>query len=329
MNTKRWIAIAVVVVLVVVSLGFRFITSIAETLFFNEFNFTESYVEEEILIEGDPTEKIAVLSLVGTIQNMDLGLFSEDTYNHPLFLHMIDTAAEDPAVKGIILEVDSPGGTVMETAEIYRRLLDVQEQYDKPIYVTMGGIAASGGYYVAAPADKIFADTATMTGSIGVIMESINYAGLAEKYGIEFNTIKSGKHKDIMSPGREMTKEEHDIMQSMIDEMYDDFVQVIVDGRDLSESRVREIGDGRLYTGRQAVDIGLVDEIGTFDDVVDHMMNDYQLSDAQVVQYGSGMGYFSNFLLSAQKMLHKDDAEFNTIMSLIRETDKPRAMYIY
>src|SRR5699024_247461 len=155
----------------------------------------------------------------------------------------IDTAAEDPTVQAIVLKVDSPGGGVTESAEIHRKITELQADYDKPVYrnplvipyydkpvyVSMGNTAASGGYYVSAPADKIFANESTLTGSIGVIMQSMNFSGLAEKYGIEFNTIKSGKHKDIMSPTREMTKEENKIMQSMIDEMYDEFVDVIVE----------------------------------------------------------------------------------------------------
>src|SRR5699024_682842 len=106
----------------------------------------------------------------------------------------------------------------------------IQEETEKPVYVSMGNTAASGGYYVAAPADKIVANPATLTGSIGVIMESINFAELADEYGIDFNTIKSGEYKDIMSSSRKMKDEEKEILQTMIDELYDEFVQVIVDG---------------------------------------------------------------------------------------------------
>src|SRR5699024_4466041 len=312
-----------------ISIGFRFVTTVAEALFFDTFDFDTEMVEEDILIDGSSNERIAVLHLNGTIQNTPTGLIVDETYNHPLFLQMIETAAEDPTVEGIILQVDSPGGTVIDTAEIHRHLVEVQEDYDKPIYVSMGNMAASGGYYVAAPAEKIFAEKATMTGSIGVIMESINIAELAENHGIEFNTIKSGKHKDIMSPGRKMTDEEEDIMQSMIDEMYDDFVEVIVDGRGLSESHVREVGDGRLYTGRQAVDNGLVDDIGTFDDTIQEMMDDYGLNNAQVIEYNYGLNPFSDLLMNAQQFLNDGDRELSNILSMLRESDKPRAMYIY
>ncbi len=329
MNTKRWIALLIVIVLAVGSLGVRFITTFTSNVLSEQFDITDNVLEEEILIDGDAGEKVAVLSLIGTIENVAASPFGAEGYDHSLFLHMIDTAAEDPTVSAIVLEVDSPGGTVPETAEIHRKIVELQQNYDKPIYVSMGSMAASGGYYVSAPADKIFAESSTLTGSIGVIMESINVAGLAEKYGIEFNTIKSGKHKDIMSPSREMTKEEHEIMQSMIDEMYDEFVDIIVEGRDLSESHVREIGDGRIYTGNQAVEVGLVDEIGTLDDTIYHLMDDHELDDAQVVQYGYGAGYFASFFMGVQGFINGSSDEIDTIMALLRESDKPRAMYIY
>ena len=329
MNTKRWIAIAVVIVLAVVSIGFKVVTTFTSALLSDRFEMTDTYMEEEIVIDGNPLEKIAVLNLTGTIQDIAATPFTAEGYNHQFFLDMIDQAADDPNVKAIVLEVDSPGGAVTETAEIHRKLVELKENYDKPIYVSMGNMAASGGYYISAPADKIFAEASTLTGSIGVIMQSLNFAGLAEQYGIEFNTIKSGKHKDIMSPAREMTEEEHDIMQSMIDEMYDDFVDVIVDGRDLSESHVREVGDGRIYTGKQAIEVGLVDEIGSRDDTIFQMIDDYGLQDPQVVQYGYGLGYFSNFFMTVNNFINGGNDELDTVMKLIEGSDQPRAMYIY
>src|SRR5690625_1872521 len=328
MNTKRWIAIAVVIVLAVVSIGFKVVTTFTSALLSDRFEMTDTYMEEEIVIDGNPLEKIAVLNLTGTIQDIAATPFTAEGYNHQFFLDMIDQAADDPNVKAIVLEVDSPGGAVTETAEIHRKLVELKENYDKPIYVSMGNMAASGGYYISAPADKIFAEASTLTGSIGVIMQSLNFAGLAEQYGIEFNTIKSGKHKDIMSPAREMTEEEHDIMQSMIDEMYDEFVDIIVDGRDLSESHVREIGDGRIYTGNQAVEVGLVDEIGSLDDTIYHLMDDHELDDAQVVQYGYGAGYLASFFMGVQGFINGSSDEIGIIMALLRESDKQRAMYI-
>lgn len=329
MNTKRWIALGVVIALVVVSIGFKVVTTFTATILSDRFDLTSGYMEEEVLVNGNAEERIAVLNLSGTIENITASPLSAPGYNHPFFLQTIDIAAEDPTVKAIVLRVDSPGGAVTETAEIHRKLIELQEYYDKPIYVSMGSMAASGGYYVAAPADKIFAEASTLTGSIGVIMQSMNFAGLAEKYGVEFNTIKSGKHKDIMSPTREMTEEEHEIMQSMIDEMYDEFVDVIVEGRDLSESHVREVGDGRIYTGKQAVEVDLVDEVGSFDDTLFQLMEDNDLGDAQVIQYGYGFGYFTSFFMSAQEFMNGENNEIKSLMNVLKESDHPRAMYIY
>src|SRR5690625_987696 len=327
MNSKRWLAIVAAVVLLFVSIGFRFTMSVASGLLQSFADLDEHYFEEKILVDGDLDKRIAVLNLEGVIQ--DVSTFLSEGYDHQQFLNMIEQAGEDSTVEAIILKVNSPGGAVGETAQIHRKLVELQEEYDKPIYVSMGATAASGGYYVAAPADKIFAEPSTITGSIGVIMESINYSGLAEKYGVDFNTIKSGKHKDIMSPNREMTKEEREILQSMIDEMYDDFVQVIVDGRQMDEATVREVGDGRVYTGRQAQAVGLVDEVGTFEDALEAIRKDHQLEDAQVIRYGVGLGFFDNLGMSIQGVFQHNTTELDRVLALLRQSDKPRAMYIY
>ena len=328
MNTKRWLALIAALVLLFVSIGFRFTMNLASGMLESFAELDDYYFDEHIVEEGDWDKRIAVLNLNGVIQDAEMSIFFEG-YNHEQFLKMIDQAAVDDSVEAIVLQVDSPGGAVGPTAEIHRKLVEMQAAYEKPIYVSMGSMAASGGYYVAAPADKIFAESSTITGSIGVIMESVNYAGLAEKYGINFNTIKSGKHKDIMSASREMTKEERQILQSMVDEMYDEFVQVIVDGRGMSESKVREVGDGRVYTGKQAQSVGLVDEVGNFDDTLSALKEDYNLEDAQVIQYEEGFGFLSGFGMNMKSLFQSDSSELEMVLSLLRQSDKPRAMYIY
>ncbi|MBO1001430.1 signal peptide peptidase SppA [Pseudogracilibacillus auburnensis] len=329
MNTKRWLALVLAIVLLFVSIGFKFTINLASGFLNDVFTFDDYYFDEEIIADGDWDSRIAVLNLEGIIMGGDDSLFSTQEYQHDEFIGMIHQAAEDPTVEAIILQINSPGGAVGETAQIHRALTEMQDEFDKPLYVSMGSMAASGGYYAAAPADKIFAEPATITGSIGVIMENMNFAGLAEKYGVTFNTIKSGKHKDIMSSSRDMTKEEKEILQSIIDEMYDDFVQVIVDGRKMDEATVREVGDGRIYTGRQAQEVGLVDEIGTFDDTLNAVRADYDLEDAQVIQYGYGLGFFNMFAVKAQNLIQGKNSELDVVMSLLRQSDKPRAMYIY
>src|SRR5699024_9169455 len=233
MNTKRWLAIVAAALLLFVSLGFQLVMAAFSGILDETLSFNEAF-DETVIADGSGDERIAVLSLEGTIQEVGpQGIFGDDPYQE--FLSSIERAATDPTVEAVILKVNSPGGGVVESAEIHRQLVAMKEEYDKPLYVTMGNTAASGGYYVSAPADKIYADAATLTGSIGVIMQSINFGKFAKEHGVEFDTITSGKHKDIMSPARDMTDEEEDILQGMVDEMYDEFVQVIVDGRGMEE----------------------------------------------------------------------------------------------
>lgn len=329
MNTRRWLALILAIALFIVSIGFNFAMSVVAGLFEGVMSFDELALEEQVIEEGDWNERIAVINLEGAIMDGETSVFLMDGYNHSSLLQMIRSAGEDPTVAAIILQIDSPGGAVGPTAEIHRTIVDVQEEYDKPIYVSMGSMAASGGYYVAAPADKIFAEPATITGSIGVIMENINIAGLAEKYGISFNTIKSGKHKDIMSTNRKMTDEEKEILQSIVDEMFDEFVQVVVDGRNMDEATVRELADGRIYTGKQAKEVNLVDEVGSFEDALKALKNDYNLEDAQVIQYNESLGFFSGLGVTLQNIFQSEESEIEKIMTLLRYSDKPQAMYLY
>lgn len=289
MNGKRWMALGIAAVLFLVSVGFQFATSMATTNFENMIPGQEKLFEEKVIEKGTGGGKIAVLELEGVIQDTAgaPSLMNASAYNHDRFLKQLEEAGEDASVDGIILRVNTPGGGVVESAEIHAKVVEIQEEHEKPVYVSMGNTAASGGYYVSASADKIVAHPATLTGSIGVIMQSINYAELANELGIDFNTIKSGEFKDIMSPSRKMTDEEEEILQTMVDDLYRDFVQVIVDGRGMSEDKVRELGDGRVYTGEQAKENNLVDALGNQDDTIAMMKKEQDLKGAKVVQYRS------------------------------------------
>lgn len=329
LNKKRWIALGVAIGLFIVSIISQIGTTVASTDFNSLFgSFNEKY-GEEIIDQGTSLEKIAVLKLNGVIQE-DSGssVWSAGTYSHQRFLDLLDHVAEDEAVKAVILDVNTPGGGVVESAEIHEKVRNIQQTYEKPVYVSMGNTAASGGYYISASADKIVANPATLTGSIGVIMQALNYAELADNIGIDFNTIKSGEYKDIMSASREMTDEERTILQTMIDELYGEFVQVIVDGRGMSESVVRELGDGRVYTGKQAKENGLVDDLGTLDDTIAMMKEEQDLSDANVIEYTSGFG-LNQFLGGAMQSVFGSRSDLDGLESLLREANAPRAMYLY
>ena len=173
----------------------------------------------------------------------------------------------DDGVKAIILRVDSPGGGVGPSQEIYGEILKAKRK--KKIITSMGSVAASGGYYVACASDLIVANPGTITGSIGVIMQFSNFEELLKKIGIKGVVIKSGEHKDIGSPLREMTPEEKKIMQDTLDNVHQQFIQAVAKGRKLDPAKVVPIADGRIMTGEQAQQLGLVDKLGNLQDAID------------------------------------------------------------
>lgn len=163
-------------------------------------------------------------------------------------------------IKAIVLRVDSPGGGVGPSQEIHDEVKAVDTQ--KPVVVSMGSVAASGGYYIAAPAREIVANPGTITGSIGVVMEFTNFQELLDKIGLSSVVVKSGEYKDIGSPAREMTSKEREILQNLIDDVHSQFVQSVAKGRNLNEEDVRQLADGRIFSGRRAMEMGLVDRMG-------------------------------------------------------------------
>ncbi len=334
MNGKRWAALGIATGLFIVSILINVLSSFAfsnmETGFSDIFATSDQPFTEEIVKDGDELNKIAVLDVDGVIQDTgDVGSFLQSpTYNHRLFMEKLDYVKKDDAIKGIILRVNSPGGGVVESAEIHDKLVEIQRDTKKPIYVSMGATAASGGYYISTPADKIFASKETMTGSLGVIKERVNYAGLADKYGVDFVTIKSGPYKDIMSPTREMTDEERNILQTMINNSYEGFVKVISDGRKIPIDQVKKLADGRIYDGRQAKELNLIDDFGYLDDCIASMRKDLHQKDAQVVRYTESFGFGSLFNMGAQKLAGKD-AEVAGLMKLLSRSNSPRLMYLY
>ncbi|MGB9716638.1 MAG: signal peptide peptidase SppA [Thermodesulfovibrionales bacterium] len=173
---------------------------------------------------------------------------------------------KDPSVKAIILRIDSPGGAVAPAQEIYEEVKKAVAK--KKILVSMGSIAASGGYYIASPATKIIANPGTLTGSIGVIMEIPNIEGFLNKIGIKTEVIKSGEHKDIASVFRGIKKEEREILQGVMDNVHEQFIKAVAEGRKMLIEDVKKIADGRVFTGEQALKLGLIDELGDFEDAV-------------------------------------------------------------
>ena len=220
-----------------------------------------------ILISRPAAGKIAVISLSGTITTGDSSLFSGSTITPELVRDYLARAEKDKAVKAIVLRIESPGGEIAPCQEILWEIERVKET--KLIVVSMGGTAASGGYYISTKANKIVALPTTMTGSIGVISAIPNIEGFLEKLGIQIEIFKGGKYKDMYSGLRELTPEEEEIMQQLIDEYYEQFIDVVAEGRGLSKEEVRNLATGQLYTGTEAKELGLVDKLGGLDTAID------------------------------------------------------------
>ena len=334
MNTKRWIALVSAAVLLFFSLGLNTIMSLFKTDFFSSFesafDVTESTVYETPIENGAMDNRIALVSVEGTILDVGSGSWWEEVqYNHQGFMAQLDSILNDDTVKGVVLEVNSPGGGVIESAEIHEKLVQIKEQREIPIYVSMGTYAASGGYYIAAPADKIFAQKETITGSIGVIMQAINYEELAEKVGIKFETIKSGQHKDMLGGSRASTEEEKAMLQEIIDESYEDFVDVIEQGRGMTEAEVKAVADGRILGGTQAVRAGLVDDIGKLDDTIAALRADYGLEEAQLFEYTTTNDSLGSLLGVKISSLFGPSQEEQLMQKILSTSNSPRMMYLY
>jgi len=203
--------------------------------------------------------KVAIIEISGTIIN------SEPT------IEQIHSYRDNPSVKSIVLRINSPGGAVVPTQEIYAELGRFKERSGKRIVASMGNTAASGGYYIACGADEIFANPGTLTGSIGVIMQIITAEGILEKIGVGSEVIKSGKFKDTGSAMRSMTDEERAILQETIDDVHTQFVNAVFEGRintGLTQDEIAELSDGRIFSGQQAFERRLVDEIGGLQDAI-------------------------------------------------------------
>lgn len=334
MNKKRWGALIIAAVLfgvsVVVNLASIAFTTNVSSFFEEVFATPSENFTEEVIEDGNELKKIVVMDVEGVIQDTGSGssLLDSGTYNHQNFMDQLNNVKEDSSIKGIILRVNSPGGGVVESAEIHDKIVEIQNDTKKPVYVSMGATAASGGYYISTPADKIFASPETMTGSLGVIMQGVNYSELAKDFGVDFVTIKSGPYKDIMSSSRKMTEKEKEILQKMVNNSYEGFVKVIADGRHMSKEQVRKLADGRIYDGRQAKDLKLIDDFGYLEDVIDNMKKDHHLKGAKVVRYESSSGLGSLLSMTANKIMGKE-AQMTGLMKLLSQPNAPRLMYMY
>jgi protease IV len=214
-----------------------------------------------LTMAGSVWSKISAGEKVGVVEITAMIVDSKD------HIDRIKTFAEDDAIRAIVVRVNSPGGAVAPSQEIYREIRKASAM--KPVIASMGTFAASGGYYIAAAADGIIANPGTITGSIGVILGYTNFKELFEKIGLYPVVIKSGEYKDIASPVREMTDEEEALLQQFSDGVHDQFIRHVAEARDISVDEIRQIADGRIFSGETALELGLVDRLGNLEDAIE------------------------------------------------------------
>ncbi len=248
---------------------------------------------------------IAVVTVQGTIQEQtETGIFDVPVgYQHITTLDYIDNLMSDSDNKGILLYVDSPGGTVYESEELYLKLKEYKEQTGRPVWDYMAHYAATGGYLISMAADKIYANPNTTTGSIGVIMSGFDMSGLYEKLGIRYFSITSGAYKD----SSRMTEEQMAIYQTQVDEYYNKFVGIVSEGRGMDEETVRTLADGRVYTANQALENGLIDEISLYEDMTAAMSS--ELGAYEFYQPESELDFLTSLFAKIQSVIPKSEAQ--------------------
>lgn len=290
-------------------------------------------LQESVYYGTDRSNRIAIIRVDGAIQSGATSALSTEGYNHQAVLEMFSSVASDPTVKGVLLAVDSPGGGVYESAELRDYIQLIRNETGLPIYTSFGSMSASGGYYISAETDKIFAAKETVTGSIGVIMSNYNFSGLMENLGIESNVIKSGAMKDILSSSREMTDEERSVLQSYVDDSFERFLEIVMTGRGMNREQALAIADGRIFSGSQALDVGLIDEIGYEEDGLAALIEDLQLEDPVVFEYTVPSTYaFEKFLPFGLDFKGGSSSMTNEISKLweaMEEQQIPKAQYLY
>jgi protease-4 len=245
---------------------------------------------QEQVVEGEGTAKILLVDISAVISEKEksrgLGLVTEDSLVARI-KEELQKAEKDEYVKGMVVKINSPGGTVTATDTIYHELMEFKRRTGTRIFACVTGLAVSGGYYVASAADEIIAHPTSVTGNIGVIALKFNVDQLLSKVGIQEETVKSADKKDIWSPFRPSTPEEKEIIQSVIDTFHDRFVEVVHAGRKalLSKEEVDKLADGRIFTAEQALAAKLVDKIGYLDDAVKELKGSLNLTQAKVITY--------------------------------------------
>ncbi|MBQ1396254.1 MAG: signal peptide peptidase SppA [Eubacterium sp.] len=324
-------ALIVILIIIIVVGGISFLISRAFHNFMDEIgNMGFLPAEQPDSYYGDydfDSDYIGVIYLDGTISDGDSG----DGYSQSWIMNTVESLTEDAECKGILLSVNTPGGSAFATYDLYHALLDFKEKTGNPIYVYMDSQATSGGYYASMAADKIFAHEECWTGSIGVIIGTLyDYSGLLDKLGVKAYAYASGDMKEMGAGYKTPSDEEKAVFQSLIDDSYGRFVETVMAGRHMDEATVRKLADGRIYTAHQAKDNGLIDEIGTLDDALDAMEKDCGLEevDVQDLSYEYTEDIFSMFMESAENGREASASDYEKLLSFIEESNKLEVLYM-
>ncbi len=285
---------------------------------------------QEKEISGSGSAKVLMLDLVGMISSAEEHGFYPIPSQVARLKEALTKAAADPDVQSLVLRINTPGGTVTASDVLYHELRLFKQRKKIPIIASIMDVGASGGYYVAMGTDKIVAHPSSVTGSLGVIMLTMNAHGLLEKIGVHANAITSGPRKDMGSPFRAMTDEERAIFQSVINGFYERFLTVIKEGRrHLTADEIRKLADGRIYSGEQAKAVGLVDSIGYLDDAIDLAKKEAGLTDARIVVYQQTGEYRHNIYSQVFGQQGNTNLLANfDLMALVRG-GTPQFMYLW
>lgn len=286
----------------------------------------------EDTVEGTGTAKILLLDLSGVLSDETPGFsLNPEPARVPLLARVQEEfrkADKDDRIKALIVRINSPGGTITASDTLYREIHEFKRRKKVPVIAAIMDVGASGGYYAALAADTIVAHPTAVTGSIGVVMLTVNANGLMDKIGVTPMAIKSGAMKDAGSPFRALTPEEHAIFQGVIDDMYDRFVKLIVQSRKIPEERVRGFADGRIYTAEQALALGLVDRIAYLDEVVEMAKKAAGVSEARVIMYHRPKEYRASIYAAAPTGSPSAATALGQLTGLLGGSG-PRFMYLW
>jgi protease-4 len=282
---------------------------------------------KETTVEGTGADKVLLVDLAGVLAEEPIFTF-EAKPQVPLLARVreeLEKAAEDDRVRALVLRINSPGGTVTASDIVYHEITRFKARRKIPVVAAILDVGASGGYYVALAADRIVAHPTTVTGSIGVLMLTVNSGGLLEKIGVSTTYIKSGQYKDMGNPFRGLTTEERAIFQEVIDRLYGRFVTLVAKERRLDESKVRALADGRIYTAEEALSFGLVDRIGYLEDAIALAKGSAGLTDAKIVAYHRPRQYRATIYSAADP-----PAPSASALDLVRlVASGPRFLYLW